>query len=90
MVKSGVWEAVGVPAKGVTSGNFDSSITSGILGESYLLSISAIFLEILLSLEAESSLLDWARGFGKATGVVALFSVGAIITFSVTSILIFP
>ena len=54
---SGVWEAVGVAAKGVIGGYFDSSFTSDILDCSYLLVIAAI-LNILVLSEAGSSLLD--------------------------------
>jgi len=82
---SGVWEAVGITAKGVISGYFDSSITSSILVESYLLTIFAIFTDILLFSEAESLFVDRTRGCGQATGVVACLTIGVIVTYSDTS-----
>ncbi len=83
---SGVWEAVGVAAIGVVGGYLYSSGISTFWNVSHIKGI----LDIRLPLEAESLFDRRTRGFGKATGVVALLVVGVIFTSSPTSILQVP
>ncbi len=79
---SGVWGAVGVAAKGVIGGYLHSSGISTFSDVSDIRDIIYIF----LPLEAESSLAERTWGYGKATGVVALLTVGVVIASSTTSI----
>ena len=84
LLASGVWEAVGVAAKGVFRSSFHSSFTSDILEVSHLFDICVIF-EVLLPWEAESFLSERASGYGRVTVVVNCLTIGVVDTSSDTS-----
>ena len=77
---------MGEAAKRVIGGYLHSYGISHIFNVSHIADIS----DICLPLEEESLFYDRTRGFGKATGVVALLVVGVIFTSSPTSILRVP
>ena len=73
---------MGVAAIRVIGGYLHSSDISAFFNVSHI----KVNIGIYLPLEAESLLTERAWGYGRATGVVVLLTVGVVITSSTTSI----